>query len=297
MNALLLAAALVLAQDDASDLPAPTQDASKADSTLASEPVPAPPLAPSGGCASWKHPALLEGPLGIGYAQADLGVGRRVCPHTEVALGVAFGAIIDTPNFYGNVAIDGVVAGSYALDARTELFATLEAIDSQFVQNATLSTTTLSLGNLTVGATRHLYGEQRFLGGLSARLLLPTATGIPNARLIGIEAGHVSSWRPHSAIEVHSYLGAELTAAISAGSAYPRVAGVLQLGVQWSPFSWAALVVDVTGRLAVRSLLAPTVGLRFRIFRVGIELGGSLPLVGTDRHDLVAGVRVAYRFE
>lgn len=316
MGALVLATALralALAAQPQATAPAPgsstqqatapetssTQEATASAPTqlATAEGVAAPATAPTGGCAAWKHKALGEGPLAVGYAQADLGVGRRVCPRTEASVGLLFGAIIDTPNFYGNVGLNALLAGSYALGERTELFATLEAIDFQFAQNATLSTTALSLGNLTVGATRHLYGERTFLGGLSARLLLPTATGIPGARLVGAEISHVSSWRPLAALEVHSTLGADFTAAISAGSPYPRVAGALSLGLQWSPFTWAALVVDLTGRLAARSLLAPTVGLRFRIFRVGIELGGSLPLVGTDRHDLVAGVRVAYRFD
>jgi hypothetical protein len=70
----------------------------------------------------------------------------------------------------------------------------------------------------------------------------------------------------------------------------------LSAGAQLSPFDWGALVVDLTGRLGMdHSYLAPLVALRFRIARVGIELGGTLPIVGNDRHDFIASLRLSYR--
>jgi hypothetical protein len=54
-------------------------------------------------------------------------------------------------------------------------------------------------------------------------------------------------------------------------------------------------VVDVSGRLGALTSFAPTVGLRFKISDLGIELGGTLPVAGTDRHDFIAGLRLNWR--
>jgi hypothetical protein len=35
--------------------------------------------------------------------------------------------------------------------------------------------------------------------------------------------------------------------------------------------------------------------LRFRVFKLGIELAASRPLLGTDRHDVVGALRVTFR--
>ncbi len=43
------------------------------------------------------------------------------------------------------------------------------------------------------------------------------------------------------------------------------------------------------------SYLAPMAAFRFRIQRFGIELGATLPIVGNDRHDFIAALKVAYR--
>ena len=183
------------------------------------------------GCADWAAAGLPEGPLAIGYAEADIATGRRACPRTELGIGTRFGAIIDTANFYGNLGLDALVFGSLALNEGTELYATLEAVDFQYAQTA-LKTTSLSLGNLTVGATRVLYGPRSFVGAVSARLLLPTASGIPGARTLGAEVGHASTWRAHDLLEVHTWVGvcgrAVLAVDLAVGG--PRRLGTLRRG-------------------------------------------------------------------
>ena len=57
------------------------------------------------------------------------------------------------------------------------------------------------------------------------------------------------------------------------------------------------MVLDLTGRLGPVSAFAPTLALRFAIGRLGLELGGSLPLAGTDRHDFLGALRVSWRFD
>lgn len=249
------------------------------------------------GCERSRSRALGEGPVALGYAEADLATGRRVCPRTEVGIGARFGAIIDTPDFYGAVSVNGLIYGSYALRPTTELFATLEAVNFNYAVNAVLTSTQLTLGNLTVGGTQVLIDGDRFIGGVSARVLLPTSFEIPGARLLGFELGATGSWRPVEWLEAHAYLGGDLTGAVGRAAGLPRGGAVLVAGAQLTPFSWGALVIDLTGRLGALSYFAPTVAFRFAIGKVGIELAATRPLVGTDRHTVIGGLRVNFRFD
>ena len=251
-----------------------------------------PPLA----CAQSRS-GLGEGPAALGYAEADMTTGRRACPRTEVGLGARFGAIIDTPDFYGAVSVNGLLFGSWALRSTTELFATLEAVNFTYAVNAVLSSTQLTLGNLTAGATQVLVQNETFVGAVSARILLPTSFEIPGARLIGGELGANASVRPFSWLEVHGYLGGDLTGAIGRAAALPRGGAVLIAGAQLTPFKWGAVVLDLTGRLGPLSYFAPTIAFRIAIGKCGLELAATRPLVGTDRHTVIGGLRLNWRFD
>lgn len=252
---------------------------------------------PPNACVAWRARGLNEGPAAVGYAEADMSTGRRACPRTEVGLGARFGAIIDTPDFYGNVAVNGLVYGSWALRPTTELFATLEAVSFNYAVNAVLTSTSLTLGHLTVGGTQVLFQSDNFVGSVSARLLLPTSFEIPGARLIGGELGASVSWRPREWLEVHGYLGGDLTGAVGRAAGLARGGAVLLGGVQLNPFNWGGIVLDLTGRLGPLTYFAPSVAFRFAIGNVGIELAATRPLVGTDRHTVIGALRVNYRFE
>ena len=82
----------------------------------------------------------------------DVTTGRRACPRTEVGVGTRARAVIDTPGFYGAIGADALVFASAALSPRLEVFGTLEAFHFQFVQTATLTATSGTLGQLTAGA-------------------------------------------------------------------------------------------------------------------------------------------------
>lgn len=248
-------------------------------------------------CEAWPHRGLGEGPIALGYGEADVATGRRACPRTEVGLGARLGLILDTPDFYGAVDVSALLYGSYKLRDTTELFATLEAVSFTFAQNAVLTSTQLTLGDLTVGGTQVLFMGDRWIVGASARLLLPTSFEIPGARLLGGELGATASWRPTNWLEVHGYFGGDMSGAVGRAPAFIRGGGVLLAGAQLSPFDWGALVVDFTGRLGTLSYVAPSFALRFRVAQLGIELAATLPIAGTDRHTVIGGLRVNWRFD
>lgn len=257
----------------------------------------------SDGSVQKRHDAARpEGPIALGYFEADVATGRRACPRTEIGIGGRFGAIIDVPNYYGNLGINGMLFGSWALNERTEIFATLEAVNYSYAVNASLSKSAIALGHMTVGITRVTFTTEamsqtgsNFVGSVSARLLLPTSFEIPNARLIGAEVTYLTSWLPFTRLEVHSAVGLDVSAAISASQYLPRFGGTALLGAEWKPASWFGFVLDVSGHIGARSYFAPTVAVRFRVSQLGIELGGTVPFGGTDRHDFIMGGRVTWR--
>ena len=191
-------------------------------------------------CETRKSSGLNEGPASLGYAEADVATGRRACPRTEVGIGARFGAIIDTPDFYGAVSVNGLLYGSWALRPTTELFATLEAVNFNYAVNAVLTSTQLTLGNMTMGATQVMTQSETFVGSVSARLLLPTSFEIPGARLIGGELGASGSWRPQEWLEVHGYIGGDLSGAIGRAASLPRGGVVFVAGdaLQWDNGNW-----------------------------------------------------------
>jgi hypothetical protein len=245
-------------------------------------------------CAS--SAGLHGGPAAFGYVEGDFASGRRACPRSEVGLGVRGLVIIDTPNFYGNVGGQGLLFGSWAFRRQTEVFATLEAVTFGFTQNATLTKLDATLGHFTAGITQVVYERSTLAGSVTGRVLLPSSFEIPGMRLMGAEVGHAVSFRPRRWIEVHGSVNLDLTFGIGPGRSDPRVGGFGVVGAMWQPIDWFGLVVDVSGRVARVSYLAPMVALRFKIGSLGIELGASLPVVGNDRHDVVGGLRVSWKF-
>jgi len=250
-------------------------------------------------CGQGVSPALAEGPVALGFRSADVSTGRRACPRTELGLGMQGGAIIDTPNFYGAITAAGVLSGSLAVRPDLEVFATLEALRFQFVQNATLNGTTLSLGQLTAGATYVALTRGAFVVAPSVRLQLPTSFASERIRTVGAEAGAAFLYRPDARFEVHGYAGADVAAALSAGASLPRAGALVNVGAQYAVFSWFAAVLDANVRFGHRAALdsvSPAVGLRFRAGEhFGAELAATLPLLGPERHLAAAGLKLTYR--
>jgi hypothetical protein len=238
-----------------------------------------------------------DGPVNVGLGTADFGVGRRVCARSEISLGGKFGAVIDTPDFYGDLAASGIIAGSFAITPDTELFATLEAVSFRYTVNAVLSTTQLKFGHLTVGASHQVFEREHLVGALTGRVLLPTSFEIPNVRTTGAEIGFNVSQQALRWIEIHGYFSTDVTFGLSNAASLPSAGFSVLGGVQLIPFSWLSAVIDLNGHVGTLNYLAPAVALRANILRFGIELGGTLPVIGNDRHDFLAHARFSFRLD
>src|SRR3954464_15616400 len=127
----------------------------------------------AGGCAGAVDRGLFDGPVAVGFFDADFATGRRACARTEMGLGLLGTASIDTPDFYGALSGGALLYGSFALpSAPLEVFASLEVVKVQYVQNASLKGTSFSLGQASLGATYALLRSGGLTLAPSMRLML-----------------------------------------------------------------------------------------------------------------------------
>lgn len=243
---------------------------------------------------------MFDGPVQTSLFEADQALGRSACPRSEISLAGAGSAILDTPHFYGTLAGAGVLRGSWAMDKDTELFATFDTAQMRFIQNATLSETAWTLGQASIGATRHVWGNDRFDLSPSLRLVLPTSTAYVNAHPFAVDVAALARWQLIDSIALHGQLGFTTSAAFSAGPSDALFGAQLLVGGAWSPWKWFAVVAEVGALLGNGSALYHLTaggGLRFAFANhFGIELAAVLPLVGADRTTFAGGLRFGYRF-
>lgn len=266
----------------------------------AAAPPVAPAAAPPGACDRWRHPGMPEGPVVIGLYDADMSTGRRTCPRTELTIAARGAAVLDTPNFYGSLQADALIAGSYAVRRNLEVFGTLELIHYLFVQNASLKGTAVGLGQLTLGAAMVAFQRGPAVITPFGRLMLPTSSSTPNVRTLGGEAGVAWSVRPLDRLAVHGTFGVDITGGASAGPPDVRAGALLNVGLQYNPATWFGLVLDLNLQLGHRAPIdafAPALGLRFRLYRgLAAELGVTAPVAGADRRLFLGALRIGYRF-
>jgi hypothetical protein len=249
-------------------------------------------------CERERDPGLFEGPVVLGLLAGDLGAGRRACPRSELALGARALAIIDVPNFYGNVGLDARLEGSWAFARgrlRGEAFASVPFVSWQFAQNATLKGTTLGFGPLSVGVSFLAFNRDGAALTPYARLLLPT-----DALTLGGELGLAAGGPFGRLFGYHAVFAADLAGTVGGGPANLRAGGLILLGGEVHK-KWFAFVLDLQIHMGWRAALdwfAPAAALRFRLYRgLGLELSTVLPVLGADRHDFTALLRLAWRFD
>jgi hypothetical protein len=233
----------------------------------------------------------------LGLADVDFGAGRRACPRSEKAFLLRGAALIDTPGFYGNLGASGMLHASFALRPYFEMFSTLEFLRFQFVQNATLKGTSAALGQMTIGWNARFVERPHVALSQYTRWMLPT-NAPSNVRVVGGEVGLALSYRPKARFALHSFIAGDITAGISAGPLSPRAGLSAGLGVQWAPWRFFALALDLQtalGHRAILDYLAPVLGLRFRLYRgLGLELDASRSVLGADQRLFVAALRLGW---
>jgi len=252
---------------------------------------------------------LMDGPLGLSFFEGDIGRPRRVCPRTELVLGggvmgvdVADDLITGDGNFYATLAGGGELSGSWMFSDKGELFASIQAVNFRFVQNATMTRTRLGMGWTSLGATFHGWQTEKVILAMTGRLTLPTAFDYyEHAWPLALDAGVAAFYRPLFWLGVHGQIGAISSLAVSGGDHDARAALQLVAGVEITPLEWLGVVLDLGAQLgydAPLDLLSVGLGFRFRIWRgLGLELAAMLPYAGDSQANLAGVLRIGYRFD
>lgn len=252
---------------------------------------------------------LMDGPLGLSFFEGDIGRPRRVCPRTEVVIGggvmgvdVADDLIEGDGNFYATLGGGGELSGSWRFSEKGELFASIQAVNFRFVQNATMTRTRLGMGWTSLGVTYHGWQSEKLILAMTGRLTLPTAFGYyEHAWPLALDAGLAAEYRPLAWLGVHGQVGAIASMALGEGDPDSRAALQIVAGAEFTPLQWLGVVLDLGAQLgydAPLDLLSVALGFRFRIWRgLGLELAAMLPYAGESQANLAGVLRVGYRFD
>ena len=243
---------------------------------------------------------LPEGPVPVGFEQADFGVVPSACPRTEVGFSVDGRAIVESENFYGNLRAAGRVDVAVQALPQLELFLTTEVVSYQLVIQS-FKASHLGFGDTSTGIKLLAFAHDDFALSVIGRADLPTSFGYyQNAFPVGLEAGLLGLIEPAEPLRLHAGLLGATTFAITKASPDTRSAIIVNAGADVTVFDWLALVADLDGQALERGALDHIsfgAGARFDIFGVGAELGAVFPLEGSERNTATLVLRAAYRFE
>lgn len=225
-------------------------------------------------------------PVALGFQDGAHGQPRSACLRSSLSLGGGGTIIAEPRNFYGNIRVEGVLAGRWLLTPDVELFGAVELVRWQTVI-ASLSADHLGLGHTALGAALTLARGDDGVLTLAAFTTLPTALGLYQRTWpFALDVGVAATKDLDPALEVHGWLGAR--SSVGAGVvADPRAGLALDAGAAWRVFAPFAVVLDVEGSLGYRAPLDHlALGLGLRVAptdEVTLELLGKLPVAGDER--------------
>lgn len=230
---------------------------------------------------------IATGPVSVGFVDGDLGVARRLCPRTEVALTGGGFAIVELENFYGRIAAGPTLEGSWAFSDRGEVYAGIEALRYETVITP-IPADYLGFGHTSLGATYRFWETEAVGVGAHARAVLPTAVGLyQNAWPVAADLGVGVQWAAHRTLRVHGDATGIFSAAISQGPALPWGGARLTGGVEWQPVRPFGLTADLLAGFGYADPVdhvAAALGIRTGIGkRVGIDLAAAYPFAGRER--------------
>jgi hypothetical protein len=236
------------------------------------------------------QPALQGAPIALTLGPADFGATPPTCVSTGVALEGRGTALIDTPDFYGALSAEAVLAGSFALGEATWVSAAVNVLRYRFVQNASVVGTHLGVGPTSVGLHRVMLRGERWRVAPYARLLLPTETGRNFSVQLGLEPGASASFEPLPGLSLGGGLSLPVTVVVLGERTLWQLAPRASLDAAYAPWRWLELAVGAELRLALEGggldFVAPKVAVRLYPWRtLHVQLAGMMPLVGLERTD------------
>jgi hypothetical protein len=241
-------------------------------------------------CASTPD-GFVVGPVQASLNDGGLGLARRVCTRSEVAVGIDGRAVIQLADFYGYLPVALSVDASALVGRGFEVFAHVEAVRMDLAL-ASFTSSSLGLGHTRLGAAWSGALRDDVSMGVHVSTVLPTATGLYRGNpTLGFDLGVGVDWRAVDMLHLHGHMVHHVAFGTGLGPRLPVGGNDLVLGLELRPVKQFGLVFDWDTSLATNGPLAwtgPAFGLRFGDGkRFGFELSGRVPIAG-DAMELAA---------
>lgn len=239
-----------------------------------------------------------------GTGPADFGAIPEACGATDAELRLrgALAIAPSMPDYFGSIFAGATLRGRYALTARTTLSLAADLFDYRYINNGGLASRVASAGPATLGAqqTFPLGAQQDAALALYARALVPIDTARKNGIETGFELGGALRLRAGARFVIDGGVALAAPLDVVGGQAHLSLQPValaeawFRLGPSFAVCGGATVRVDASPTFELGTL-TPRLGARFAVRRRwwGAALI-ELPVAGTDRTDLIAGVYAGF---
>ena len=242
------------------------------------------------------------GPLPGGDGPADFGALPEVCGATEAALRLRGALLIASsmPDYYGSIIGSATVRGRYQLAEGSSLSVAADVFTYRYVNNANLASQGASAGPATIAFQQAFGLGATTVSALYARMLLPLDTARQSGIETGLEVGGGLALYAGARLVVDGGFALAAPIDVAGGQAHLRL-DPIALAEAWLRLRpWVALGAGLNVHVEAApdfglTTLVPRLSARFALRRrFWMALLVELPVAGSDRTDLIAGLHAGF---
>jgi len=245
------------------------------------------------------------GPLPAGIGPADFGAIPEACPASELTLRLRGTLLVASsmPDFFGVIDAGAMLRARHAVGPRTWVSLALDAVTYRYVANAVVTSSVLSIGPPTLGLYRAV-GDRRDLAlAVYGRALLPLDSARQSGYETGLEAGLSARYAPRPRAGLEGGLGLAAPLDMVGGQVHGALRPAALVEAWWAPRPCVGLFGGAEARFqaapdASFTTVAPRAAARFALEHdLSVAVLVEVPVAGTDRTDLVAGLYLGWAGE
>lgn len=242
----------------------------------------------------------VDDPVALPWREGGVDALRGGCLHADLAVRLGGRATIDTPELYGTLASDLVVAARFVEGGRVEWGVGLRVVDFTFVQNAVIAVDELGYGpvsaHVALGGRAALAGRPLRTAAF-ARLELPFTRSRLDGSSGAAQLGAAATWLVGPRLRLHGRAAALGWYASSTSGRDGRLAAALSVDAGWRPVHWLGLFAGSDVQVGWYGLgldhVAVRLGGHWRVKGLWrVEAAVGRPLVGSERTDVAVGLGV-----
>jgi hypothetical protein len=243
----------------------------------------------------------VDDPIALPWRESGVDAARGGCLHADVGAALRGRTLVDTGDFYGNLAGELTLAIRLLESDRLEWGFSLRVLDGIFVQNAVLTADELAYGPITghiALGSRGSRAGKALARALYARLEVPFTRSRLDGSSGALQLGVAETWHLATHVRVHLHGGVLGWYASSTTGRDGRAAVMASADGALTVTGWLALFGGLDTQAGwygwALDHIALRAGAHWRVKGVWrTELAAGLPLVGEERQDLVftLGVR------